>query len=131
MLYEVITGGSADQNLIVLDNATVYNASHMFGFFSVFNNDVVDNVELYKGDLPMKYGGRLSSLLDVQLKDTYTDKLKGSGGIGLISSRLMLEGSMGERTNWMVGGRRSYADLFLKASSDESLNKSVIYFYVV
>ncbi|MGE4309086.1 TonB-dependent receptor domain-containing protein [Bacteroides sp.] len=124
-----VRGGSADQNLIVLDNATVYNASHMFGFFSVFNNDVVDNVELYKGDLPMKYGGRLSSLLDVQLKDTYTDKLKGSGGIGLISSRLMLEGSMGERTNWLIGGRRSYADLFLKASSDESLNKSVIYFY--
>lgn len=124
-----VRGGSADQNLIVLDNATVYNASHMFGFFSVFNNDVVDNVELYKGDLPMKYGGRLSSLLDVQLIDTYTSKLKGSGGIGLISSRLMLEGSIGERTNWMVGGRRSYADLFLKASSDESINKSTIYFY--
>lgn len=124
-----VRGGSADQNLIVIDNSTVYNASHMFGFFSVFNNDVVENVELYKGDLPMKYGGRLSSLLDVQLKDNYTDKLKGSGGIGLISSRLMLEGSVGKRTNWMIAGRRSYADLFLKASSDESINKSIIYFY--
>lgn len=124
-----VRGGSADQNLIVLDNATVYNASHMFGFFSVFNNDVVQNVELYKGDMPMKYGGRLSSLLDVQLKDTYTDKVKGNGGIGLISSRLMLEGSLGKKTNWLIAGRRSYADLFLKASSDEQVKKTVIYFY--
>lgn len=124
-----VRGGSADQNLIVLDNATVYNPSHMFGFFSVFNNDVVQNVELYKGDMPMKYGGRLSSLLDVQLKDTYTDKIKGNGGIGLISSRLMLEGSLGKKTNWMIAGRRSYADLFLKASSDEQIKNTVIYFY--
>lgn len=90
------------QNLILLDNATVYNASHMFGFFSVFNNDVVNNVELYKGDLPMKYGGRLSSLLDVQLKDDYTGKVRGTGGIGLISSRLMMEGGIGKNTSWMV-----------------------------
>jgi len=124
-----VRGGSADQNLILLDNATVYNASHMFGFFSVFNNDVVNNVELYKGDLPMKYGGRLSSLLDVQLKEDYTGKLKGSGGLGLISSRLVLEGSIGEKTSWMIGGRRSYADLFLKLSSDKALNESSIYFY--
>ncbi|WP_321330731.1 TonB-dependent receptor [uncultured Bacteroides sp.] len=124
-----VRGGSADQNLILIDNATVYNASHMFGFFSVFNNDVVENVELYKGDLPMMYGGRLSSLLNVQLKDNYVGKLKGSGGLGLISSRLMLEGSMGNKTSWMVGGRRSYADLFLKLSSDKSINQSSIYFY--
>ncbi len=124
-----VRGGSADQNLILLDNATVYNASHMFGFFSVFNNDVVDNVELYKGDLPMKYGGRLSSLLDVQLKDDYTGKVRGTGGIGLISSRLMMEGGIGENTSWMVGGRRSYADLFLKLSSDKALRESSIYFY--
>lgn len=124
-----VRGGSADQNLIVLDNATVYNASHMFGFFSVFNNDVVQNVELYKGDIPMKYGGRLSSLLDVQLKDTYTDKVRGNGGIGLISSRLMLEGSLGKKTNWLIAGRRSYADLFLKASSDKQIKKTIIYFY--
>ena len=124
-----VRGGSTDQNLVMLDNATVYNASHMFGFFSVFNNDVVDNVELYKGDLPIKYGGRLSSLLDVGLKDSYTDKIKGSGGLGLISSRLMLEGSLGKNTNWMLGARRSYADLFLKLSSDKSINKSILYFY--
>ncbi|WP_321436208.1 TonB-dependent receptor [uncultured Bacteroides sp.] len=124
-----VRGGSADQNLILLDNATVYNASHMFGFFSVFNNDVVNNVELYKGDLPMKYGGRLSSLLDVQLKDDYTGKVRGSGGIGLISSRLMMEGGLGKKTSWMIGGRRSYADLFLKLSSDKSLRESSIYFY--
>lgn len=124
-----VRGGSADQNLILLDNATVYNASHMFGFFSVFNNDVVNNVELYKGDLPMKYGGRLSSLLDVQLKEDYTGKVRGTGGIGLISSRLMIEGGLGKNTSWMIGGRRSYADLFLKLSSDKSLKESSIYFY--
>lgn len=124
-----VRGGSVDQNLVLLDNATVYNASHMFGFFSVFNNDVVERVDLYKGDLPLKFAGRLSSLLDVQLKETYTDRIKGSGGIGLISSRLMLEGALGKRTNWLVGGRRSYADLFLKASSKEDLKNSVLYFY--
>lgn len=124
-----VRGGSADQNLILIDNATVYNASHMFGFFSVFNNDVVENVELYKGDLPMKYGGRLSSLLDVQLKDDYRGKLSGSGGLGLISSRLMLEGSIGDKTSWMIAGRRSYADLFLKLSSDKAQRESSIYFY--
>lgn len=124
-----VRGGSADQNLILLDNATVYNAGHMFGFFSVFNNDIVDKVKLYKGDLPMMYGGRLSSLLDVQLKEDYTGKLRGSGGLGLISSRLMLEGSMGKNTSWLLSGRRSYADLFLKLSSDKSMRESSIYFY--
>lgn len=124
-----VRGGSADQNLILLDQSTVYNAGHMFGFFSVFNNDIVDKVQLYKGDLPMMYGGRLSSLLDVQLKDDYTGKLRGSGGLGLISSRLMLEGSLGDKTSWVLSGRRSYADLFLKLSSDKSMRESSIYFY--
>ncbi|MDD4637004.1 MAG: TonB-dependent receptor, partial [Bacteroidales bacterium] len=124
-----VRGGSADQNMILLDQSTVYNAGHMFGFFSVFNNDIVDKVQLYKGDLPMMYGGRLSSLLDVQLKDDYTGKLRGSGGLGLISSRLMLEGSLGDKTSWVLSGRRSYADLFLKLSSDKSMRESSIYFY--
>ena len=124
-----VRGGSPDQNLILIDNATVYNASHLMGFFSVFNNDVLSGVDLYKGDMPLKYGGRLSSLLDVRTKSNHPEKFSGVGGIGLISSRLTLEGPIGEKTSWLVGGRRSYADLFLKLSSDEALNSSTIYFY--
>lgn len=125
-----VRGGSPDQNLILIDNATVYNASHLLGFFSIFNNDVLSGVTLYKGDIPSKHGGRLSSLLDVQTKtDIPRKKLQGTGGLGLISSRLMLEGAVGEKTSWLVGGRRSYADLFLKLSADESLRKASIYFY--
>ncbi len=124
-----VRGGSPDQNLILLDNTTVYNPSHLMGFFSVFNNDVISGLELYKGDLPLKHGGRLSSLLDVQTKNGVPEKFSGTGGIGLISSRLMLEGPIGKKTSWLVGGRRSYADLFLKLSSDEAMRKSSIYFY--
>ncbi|MDR2470169.1 MAG: TonB-dependent receptor [Tannerella sp.] len=124
-----VRGGSPDQNLIQIDNTTVYNASHLLGFFSVFNNDVLSGLSLYKGDIPLKYGGRLSSLLDVQTKTDPPKGLQGVGGIGLISSRLMLESPLGEKTSWMVGGRRSYADLFLKLSAEEALRKSVVYFY--
>ena len=124
-----VRGGSPDQNLILLDNTIVYNPSHLMGFFSVFNNDVVSELELYKGDLPLKHGGRLSSLLDVQTKNNIPEKFNGTGGIGLISSRLMLEGPIGEKTSWLIGGRRSYADLFLKLSGDEALRNSSIYFY--
>jgi hypothetical protein len=125
-----VRGGSPDQNLILLDNATVYNASHLMGFFSVFNNDVVSGLELYKGDLPLKYGGRLSSLLSVHGRTEMPQRaLQGTGGIGLISSRLTLEGAAGKRTSWLVGGRRSYADVFLALSSEEALRKSSIYFY--
>lgn len=120
-----VRGGSADQNLILLDNANMYNASHMFGFFSVFNNDAVQSAELYKGNLPMKFGGRLSSLLDVKLKDDTPEKIQGVGGIGLISSRLTLQGPLGSKTSWLLSGRRSYADLFLKLAS----NNSNLYFY--
>lgn len=126
-----VRGGSADQNLILLDNVNVYNASHMFGFFSVFNNDVVKSAELYKGNLPMRYGGRLSSLLDVQLKDDQPKKITGSGGIGLISSRLSVEGPLGSKTSWIISGRRSYADLFLKLSSDKEKKETYLYFYDV
>ncbi len=124
-----VRGGAPDQNLILLDNTTVYNASHLFGFFSVFNNDVIEGLELYKGDPPLKYGGRLSSLLSIDTKSDLPSRFQGTGGIGLISTRLMMEGPIGERTSWMVGGRRSYADLFLKLSSDEALRKSSVYFY--
>ncbi|MDR3261741.1 MAG: TonB-dependent receptor [Tannerella sp.] len=124
-----VRGGSPDQNLILIDNTTVYNASHLLGFFSVFNNDVLSGLSLYKGDIPLKHGGRLSSLLDVQTKTDIPERFQGVGGIGLISSRLMLESPIGEKTSWMIGGRRSYADLFLKLSAEEALRKSSVYFY--
>jgi hypothetical protein len=124
-----VRGGSSDQNLILIDNTTVYNASHLLGFFSIFNNDVLSGLSLYKGDIPLKHGGRLSSLLDVQTKTDRPPRLQGTGGVGLISSRLMLEAPLGEKTSWMIGGRRSYADLFLKLASEEALRKSSVYFY--
>jgi hypothetical protein len=125
-----VRGGGIDQNLIVLDEATVYNASHLMGFFSVFNNDAIRNITLYKGDIPATYDGRLSSLLDVQMKDGNTHDFGGSGGIGLISSRLTLEGPIGsDKTTFIVSGRRTYADLFLKLSSDEDVKNNTLYFY--
>ena len=124
-----VRGGAADQNLILLDNSNIYNASHMFGFFSIFNNDAVKSVELYKGNLPVKYGGRLSSLLNVELKDDAPKKVTGTGGIGLISSRLTLQGPLGDKTSWLISGRRSYADLFLRMSSDPEKKKEYLYFY--
>lgn len=125
-----VRGGGPDQNLMLLDEAAVYNAGHLMGFFSVFNNDAIKNVELYKGDLPAKYGGRLASLIDVTMKDGNTKKFHGNGGIGLISSRLMLEGPIQkDKSSFMIAGRRSYADLFLKLSSDDDLNNNTLYFY--
>ncbi len=124
-----VRGGSPDQNLVLLDNATVYNASHLMGFFSVFNNDVVGGVEMYKGDMPIRYGGRLSSLLKVDTKTNVPQRFSGTGGLGLISARLMMEGPIGERTSWTVGARRSYADVFLKFSNDEAQRNSTLYFY--
>lgn len=125
-----VRGGSPDQNLILLDEATVYNSGHLMGFFSVFNNDAVKSVELFKGDLPAKYGGRLSSLIDVRMKDGNIKEFHGNGGIGLISSRLMLEGPIAKnKASFMVAGRRSYADLFLRLSSDEQIRDNILYFY--
>lgn len=125
-----VRGGSHDQNLILLDEATVYSASHLMGFFSVFNNDAIKDVTLYKGDIPASFGGRLSSLLDIRSKDGNNQEFKGTGGIGLISSRLTLEGPIGsDKASFLVSGRRTYADLFLKLASDEDLRKSSLYFY--
>ncbi len=124
-----VRGGSPDQNLILIDNTTVYNASHLLGFFSIFNNDVISNLELYKGDLPLKYGGRLSSLLDVRTLDNIPEHFQGTGGLGIISSRLMMQGPIGENTSWLIGGRRSYADIFLALSNDPAVRNSTIYFY--
>ena len=125
-----VRGGGNDQNLILLDEATVYNASHLMGFFSVFNNDAVRDVKLYKGDIPANYGGRLSSVLDVRMKEGNNKKFTATGGIGLISSRLTLEGPIGnDKTSFLLAGRRTYADLFFPLMSDSGLRKSKLYFY--
>lgn len=125
-----VRGGGNDQNLIILDEATVYNASHLMGFFSVFNNDAIRDVKLYKGDIPANYGGRLSSVLDVIMKEGNRKKFTATGGIGLISSRLTLEGPIGsEKTSFLISGRRTYADLFFPLATDTSLKKSIMYFY--
>lgn len=125
-----VRGGSMDQNLIQLDEATVYNASHLMGFFSVFNNDAIKDVKLYKGDIPASSGGRLSSLLDVRMKDGNTKKFSGTGGIGTISSRLTLEGPIvKDKASFIVSGRRTYADIFLKLNSDPEINNNSLYFY--
>jgi hypothetical protein len=125
-----VRGGAADQNLILLDEATVYNASHLLGFFSTFNSDAIKDVTIYKGDMPAQYGGRLSSLLDVQMNDGNDKQYKVSGGIGLISSRLNFEGPIVKnKGSFIISARRTYADLFLKLSKDSSINKSILYFY--
>lgn len=127
-----VRGGSADQNLILLDNATVYNASHLLGFFSVFNADAVKNVELIKGGMPAQYGGRLSSVLDISLKDGNNKEFKGEGGLGLISSRLTLEGPIKKDTSsFIISGRRTYADVLVKpfAKEGSQARESDYYFY--
>ncbi|PCJ65965.1 MAG: hypothetical protein COA58_07755 [Bacteroidetes bacterium] len=125
-----VRGGSQDQNLILLDEATVYNASHLLGFFSVFNGDAVKDLEVYKGGIPAKYGGRLSSIVDIKMRDGNSKRFSGIGGIGTISSRLTLEGPIvKDKSSFMIAGRRSYADLFLPLASDESIQESKLYFY--
>ncbi len=125
-----VRGGGSGQNLILLDEAPVYNASHLLGFFSVFNSDAIKDVKLYKGGMPAEYGGRLSSVLDVKMKDGNLRKLGISGGIGLISSRLTIEGPfLKEKGSLILSGRRTYADLFLRLSSDTLVNKNILYFY--
>lgn len=125
-----VRGGAADQNLILLDEATVYNASHLLGFFSTFNSDAIKDVTLYKGDMPAQYGGRLSSLLDIRMKDGNDKNYQVSGGIGLISSRINIEGPIvKDKGSFIVSARRTYADVFLKLSHDTDVNKSILYFY--
>ena len=125
-----VRGGGSNQNLILLDEATVYNASHFLGFFSVFNSDAIKDVSLYKGEMPPEYGGRLSSVLDIKMKDGNAKQFNVNGGIGLISSRLTVEGPIvSDKCSFSISGRRTYADLFLKLSSDSSINQSRMYFY--
>lgn len=121
-----VRGGSADQNLILLDEATVYNSSHLFGLFSVFNPDAIKDLKLYKGGIPARYGGRLSSVLDIYQKEGNSKQFHMNGGIGLISSRLMAEGPIvKDRGSYLVAGRGSYAHLFLKLTN----NDNSAYFY--
>jgi len=125
-----IRGGASDQNLIQLDEATVYNASHLLGFFSTFNSDAIKDVTLYKGGMPAQYGGRLSSVLDIKMKDGNSKNFTAQGGLGLISSRLKIEGPLVKnKGSFMVSARRTYFDLFLKASSDSVIKGSTLYFY--
>ncbi len=123
-----VRGGATDQNLILLDEAPVYNASHLLGFFSTFNSDALKDASIIKGNSPAQYGGRLSSVLDVKMKDGNNKDYNLNGGIGLISSRLSVEGPIQkEKSSFIVSGRRTYADLFLKTSKDYKDNK--LYFY--
>lgn len=125
-----VRGGNPDQNLLLMDEAIVYNAGHLLGFFSVFNNDAVKSIDLYKGDFPASEGGRLSSVLDVHTKEGNMKKIKGSAGIGLISSRLNLEGPVvKDKSSFFVSGRRSYLDLFLPLAPDEEIHDNKLYFY--
>jgi len=121
-----VRGGAADQNLILLDEATMYSSSHLFGFFSVFNSDAIKDLKLYKGGIPSRFGGRVSSVLDIYQKEGNSKEFHGTGGIGLISSRVMLEGPIvKDKASFLVAGRSSYAHLFLKLTD----NKNSAYFY--
>ena len=124
-----VRGGSSDENLVLLDEMNLFNSSHLFGFFSVFNTDAIKDVKLYKGGIPAEYGGRISSVLDIRQKEGNANQYHTSGGIGLISSRLMVEGPLWDKSSFMIAGRRSYGDLFLQLSKDESINSSQLYFY--
>ena len=121
-----VRGGSADQNLILLDEATIFNSSHLFGFFSVFNPDAIKDIKLYKGGIPAKYGGRVSSVLDIYQKEGNSKEFHANGGIGLVSSRLLLEGPLKkDKGSFLLGGRSSYAHLFLPLFDLDN----VAYFY--
>lgn len=125
-----VRGGATDQNLILLDEAPVYNASHLLGFFSTFNSDAIKDVTVYKGGMPAQYGGRLSSVLDVRMNDGNKKETTFEGGIGLISSRLKVEGPfVKDRSSFMISGRRTYADAFLALAPDTSLRGNTLYFY--
>ena len=124
-----VRGGSPDQNLILFENATMYNASHLMGFFSVFNNDAIDDIALYKGDIPAQYGGRLSSLLEVTSRSGRPE-FSASAGVGLIASRLLLQGPVvDKRYTFLLAGRRTYADIFLPLAGEEYLRRVDIHFY--
>ncbi|HEV8084070.1 MAG TPA: TonB-dependent receptor [Chitinophagaceae bacterium] len=125
-----VRGGAADQNLILLDEAPVYNASHLLGFFSTFNPDAIKDITVYKTGMPAQYGGRLSSVVDIRMNDGNSQDYTISGGLGLISSKLNIEGPVQkDKSSFLVSGRSTYVDLFLKLSNDSIINRNKIGFY--
>ena len=125
-----VRGGATDQNLILFNNGTVYNPTHLFGFFSAFNPDLVKDIELYKSSIPTKYGGRISSVLDITGREGNKKEFTGSASLGLLTSRLTLEGPIGAKTSFMMGGRTTYSDWMLKMLPDDSgYNEGTAGFY--
>jgi len=125
-----VRGGGPDENLMILDEAPVYNASHLMGFFSVFNSDAIKDVDVYKGGIPAEYGGKASSVIDIRMKDGNSQQLGMSGGIGNISSRLTVEGPIVKgKWSFIVSGRRTYADYFGKLIGLRQLKDNQLYFY--
>ena len=123
-----VRGGAADQNLILLDEAPVYNASHLLGFFSTFNSDAIKDAVLYKGNQPANFGGRLSSVLDIKMNEGNNKRYNVSGGIGVISSRMNVEGPIvKDKSSFLISGRRTYVDVFLRAT--EQFKNNTLYFY--
>ncbi len=123
-------GGGIDQNLIMLDEATVYNSSHLLGFLSVFNSDAIKDVKIMTGEIPAEYGGRLSSVLDIRTNDGNMKDYTGAGGVGLLASRLTVGGPIvKDQGSFDISLRRTYADLFLRLSSDTTINRASLYFY--
>lgn len=125
-----VRGGGIDQNLILIDEAPVYNASHLLGFFSVFNSEALKNASLLKGSVPAEYGGRASSVLDIQMKEGNLKDFGVTGNLGLISSNVTVEGPIEkDKSSFILSGRRTYADLFLNFSKDEDIRETHLYFY--
>ncbi|WP_454879210.1 TonB-dependent receptor [Sphingobacterium detergens] len=125
-----VRGGDGGQNLILLDQATVYNASHLLGFFSTFNSDAIKDVQLYKGGIPAQFGGRISSVLDISMLDGNKQQFSGEGGLGIIASRLKFEGPIArDKSSFLFSARRSYADSFLKLSKNKDMDNNNLYFY--
>lgn len=127
-----VRGGGGDQNLILLDEAIVYNSSHLLGFFSSFNSDALKEVQFFKGGIPSQYGGRISSVMDIHMIDGNNKRFTTEGGLGLIASRIKFEGPvLKDKSSFMLSARRTYADLFLKLSDDKKVKDSKLYFYDV
>lgn len=125
-----VRGGNYDQNLILLDEAPVYNSSHLLGFFSTFNSDAINDAVIYKGTQPSQYGGRISSVVDIKMKEGNSKHFNLSGGIGIISSKLNFEGPIvKDKGSFLIAARRTYADMFLKLSSDQKMQDRKLYFY--
>jgi len=125
-----VRGGGPDENLMILDEAPVYNASHLMGFFSVFNSDAIKDIEVYKGGIPSEYGGKASSVIDIRMKDGNVNEFHGQAGIGNISSRLTLEGPViKDKWSFVVSGRRTYADVVARMMGVEELRENQLYFY--